>query len=124
MLLTGKNQYGKTIISNKLLNKAITNQINKKFFPLEIISFDEDKSLIDENGLENYGWGLGFRVMQEMSKFQNIGNKGEFGWSGAASTYFLVDPKYDLVAVMMTQVLGANNNLQKEFYKQIYKTLI
>tara|TARA_B100001540_G_C15807683_1_gene642859 strand:+ start:527 stop:1720 length:1194 start_codon:yes stop_codon:yes gene_type:complete len=124
MLLTGKNQYGKTIISNALLTKATTNQLNKKFFPLEIINFDEDNSLMEENGLENYGWGLGFRVMQEISKFENIGNTGEFGWSGAASTYFLVDPKYDLVAVMMTQVLGANNNLQKEFYKQIYKTLI
>jgi CubicO group peptidase (beta-lactamase class C family) len=29
----------------------------------------------------------------------NIGSAGEFGWSGAASTHFLVDPKEDLVAI-------------------------
>ena len=45
------------------------------------------------------------------------------GWVGAAATYFLVDPKNDLTAVLMTQVLGAENTLNKNFVKAIYQNL-
>ena len=67
--------------------------------------------------------GLGFRVMMNLNKTDGIGSIGEFGWAGAAATYFLVDPKNDLSAVLMTQVLGADKILQKDFVYEIYKNL-
>ena len=73
--------------------------------------------------MEGYGWGLGFRVLTDLNKTKGIGGIGEFGWSGAAATYFLVDPKNDLTAVLMTQVFGADNILQKDFVSEIYKNL-
>ena len=75
------------------------------------------------NGLDGYGWGLGFRVLTDLNKTNGLGSIGEFGWGGAAATYFLVDPKNDLTAVLMTQVLGADNILQKNFFSEIYKNL-
>ena len=50
-------------------------------------------------------------------------NKGEFGWSGAASTYFMVDQKNSLTAVLMTQVFQGDPNLHKEFYDFIYSNM-
>ena len=64
--------------------------------------------------------GYGFRV-----NLQNtiLTNKGEFGWGGAANTYFLVDPKYKLSAVLMTQVFQGDPNHHKDFYNYIYSQL-
>ena len=121
MLLSGKSQKGKTIISANMLSQAITNHLDLEFLPLEIKSFDVE--VLEENGLDGYGWGLGFRVLTDLDKTNGVGSIGEFGWAGAAATYFLVDPKNDLTAVIMTQVLGADNILQKDFITQIYKNL-
>ena len=58
--------------------------------------------------------------MMYLEKANGIGQIGEFGWSGAASTYFLVDRENELTAVLMTQVLGGDNSLRKDFVKFIY----
>ena len=121
MLLTGKTKTGTKIISDSMLKMATTNHLKSSFFPLEIRNFDVE--VLEENDLEPYGWGLGFRVMMDLEKADNIGSVGEFGWAGAAATYFLVDPKNDLTAVLMTQVLGAENTLNKNFVKTIYQNL-
>lgn len=121
MLLDGKSQKGETIISNNMLSKATTNHLDLKFFPLEIKNFDVE--FLEENGLDGYGWGLGFRVLTNLDQTNGIGSVGEFGWAGAAATYFLVDPKNDLTAVLMTQVLNADTILQKDFFAEIYKNL-
>ena len=124
MLLTGKTKNGVTIISQNILNQATTNQLENHFFPLKIISFDMDiEKNLEDNDLDPYGWGLGFRVMMDLKKANGIGSIGEFGWGGAAATYFLVDPKNDLTAVLMTQVLGADKILQQNFFKEIYKNI-
>ena len=121
MLLDGKSQKGETIISSNMLSQAITNHLDLKFFPLEIKTFDVE--VMEDNGLDGYGWGLGFRVLIDLDKTNGVGSIGEFGWAGAAATYFLVDPKNDLTAVIMTQVLGADNILQRNFIAEIYKNL-
>ena len=111
------------IISKKILSQASTNHLADTFFPLEIKNFDQE--ILEENTLASYGWGLGFRVMIDLDKTSDgLGSIGEFGWGGAAATFFLVDPKNNLTAVLMTQVLGADDILRKEFFKEIYKNLL
>ena len=121
MLLTGKNINGETILSQELLKEATTNQLPKSFLPFEIKNFDVD--ILTENVFEPYGWGLGFRVMLDINKCNGMGSLGEFGWGGAASTYFLVDPKNDLSAVFMTQVFEGHPLLHKDFISNIYKSI-
>ncbi len=118
MLLTGKSLSGEEILSSENLKLITKNNLDPKLFPLEISTFDQDNT--DDNEFEPYGWGLGFRVMIDLEKANGIGQIGEFGWSGAASTYFLVDKTNELTAVLMTQVLGGDNNLKKDFVKFIY----
>ena len=121
MLLTGKTKTGEIIISQSMLSLATTNHLSTSFFPLEIKNFDED--VLEENDLESYGWGLGFRVMMDIDKVNGMGSIGEFGWAGAAATYFLVDPKNDLTAVLMTQVLNGDPVIKNDFVKMIYNNL-
>jgi len=121
MLLTGKTIYGETILSSELLKQATTNQLSEFLLPFEIKNFDIEK--LEENVFEPYGWGLGFRVMIDINKANGIGSIGEFGWAGAASTYFLVDPKNDLTAVLMTQVFEGSPTLSKDFVSNIYSNI-
>ena len=50
------------------------------------------------------GFGLGFSVVLDPKRV-GYGNKGIYGWSGAASTYFWVDPVADLIAIFFTQFM-------------------
>jgi CubicO group peptidase (beta-lactamase class C family) len=50
-----------------------------------------------------YGYSLGTRVLMDVSKTGLSGSVGEFGWDGAFSTYFWVDPKEALYGLLMLQ---------------------
>ena len=123
MLHNGKNVNGDILLTKEYLKLINKNYLDHNLFPLEIISIGENKFDDVPNDLIPYGWGLGFRVMIDKEKNANLGSHGEFGWSGAAATYFLVDPSKNITAVLMTQVLHANPILKKTFYEFIYKNL-
>jgi CubicO group peptidase (beta-lactamase class C family) len=50
-----------------------------------------------------YGYSLGTRVLLDPSKTGMYGSVGEFGWDGAFSTYFWVDPREELYGLLMLQ---------------------
>ena len=50
-----------------------------------------------------YGFGLGFAVRTEPGIAGVSGSVGEYRWGGAAGTAFWVDPKEEMVSVLMTQ---------------------
>ena len=59
------------------------------------------------------GFGLGFAVRTSEGGSPVPGSPGDFFWGGAYGTYFWVDPKEDLVAVMMMQ--GPSDRLQYRY---------
>jgi len=120
MLHTGKTKDGEKIIDKKIIDLMTKNHLNNKLFPIEILNITTIKDQNYTNDLDGYGWGLGFRTLTNPAKNNNLGNIGEFGWSGAAATYFLVDSKKEISAVLMTQVLNGDIALKKDFYKFIY----
>ena len=55
-----------------------------------------------------YGYGLGVRTLISQSDRGNLSKSlvGEFGWGGAAGTYFLADPKAKVAIYYSQQVLN------------------
>lgn len=53
------------------------------------------------------GFGLGFGVRTDAGRNPVPGSVGDFSWAGITGTYFWVDPKEKLVAVLMVQLPGA-----------------
>lgn len=51
------------------------------------------------------GFGLGVSMLLDPAKRGRLGSEGSFGWPGAATTYFTVDPRERLVAILMMQHL-------------------
>ena len=123
MLLTGKTKNGKIILKPETMKEITRNHLDPSFFPLEILSVGTIKYADYVNDLEPYGWGLGFRTLINLDKVNGVGSIGEFGWAGAASTYFLVDPSLQMTGVIMTQVLNGDPLIKNDFVKIIYNNL-
>ena len=45
--------------------------------------------------------------MLDTGQAMSLTGEGEFGWAGAASTHFWVDPVENLTGVILTQYLGS-----------------
>ena len=120
MLLTGKSQAGKQIVELESLHLMTAKSISEKLLPIEIKHIDDQESI---NFFAPYSFGLGFRVKLDRIS-DNDSNPGEFGWAGAACTFFLVDPKENLTAVIMTQTLNGNYYLKDiDFINLIYSEI-
>ena len=120
MLHSGKSEEGKEIINKNTIDFMSTNLLSPNLIPIEIVSVGLIKDEKYVNDLDPYGWGLGFRTLIDPTKNNNLGSKGEFGWAGAAATYFLVDSKKEISAVLMTQALNGDPSLKNNFYEFIY----
>ncbi len=113
MLLDGKDPEGRTLLSRKTLEMMRANRIPPHQLPLTV----------GMKALPGYGWGLGVRVMMDVGRAMALSSPGELGWSGAASTYFFVDPAEELFGVFMTQYLGAVLPLNEDLRAAAYQML-
>ncbi len=75
-----------------------------------------------------YGYSLGTRVLMDVSKSGSAGSVGEFGWDGAFSTYFWVDPKESLYGLLMPQYkpdpYEQIHPLHRQFKQLTYQALV
>ena len=123
MLINGEDKNSKPLVKKETLQSMRSNTLSRNLFPIEITSINTVKDENYENDLAGYGWGLGFRVLMNNTPQNKYGVIGEFGWSGYAATYFLVDSTNNLSAVLMMQILDADKNIKKDFYNNIFKNL-
>jgi CubicO group peptidase (beta-lactamase class C family) len=76
-------------------------------------------------GTKGYTFGLGFAVRQADGVAGVPGSAGEFMWAGYAGTYFWVDPKEQITAVLMTQAPSPNRAYFRRLLKQlVYQSII
>ena len=93
MLANGGELEGVRILGRKTLELMHLNHVPAALLPLEVGGLP----------LPGYGFGLGSRVLLDVTQSGAPGSVGEFGWSGAAKTHYWVDPKEDLIGLFMTQ---------------------
>lgn len=70
------------------------------------------------------GFGLGFAVLMDVAKSGSIGSAGEYSWGGAASTGFWIDPREELIGIVMTQVIPYTNRFTEEFKVLTYQAIV
>jgi CubicO group peptidase (beta-lactamase class C family) len=70
-------------------------------------------------GVPGYTFGLGFAVRQGPGIAGIPGSTGEFMWAGYAGTYFWVDPKEQITAVMMMQAPSPVRASFRRLFKQL-----
>jgi CubicO group peptidase (beta-lactamase class C family) len=77
------------------------------------------RPLFAETPFDGVGFGLGFSVNLDPRTTRTLGSVGEFGWGGAASTAFFVDPAEELVMVFLTQLLPSSTYPIRSQLKQL-----
>jgi len=76
----------------------------------------------DRHGM---GFGLGFDVVVDLGEYARHGSLGAWGWGGAYHTIYWVDPKEDLVALLMTQLRPAgDSDIQRRFRALVYQSIV
>ena len=68
------------------------------------------------------GYGLSVRVVTNHAARGTMLSDGTFGWTGAQGTHFFVDPKEELVGVLMVQT--SNGEIQRDFENLVAQSIV
>ncbi|MFI5955936.1 serine hydrolase domain-containing protein [Cryptosporangium sp. NPDC051539] len=83
------------------------------------------RPLFAETSYQGVGFGLGVSVLLDPVSTRTLGSAGEFGWGGAASTAFWVDPAEQLVVVFLTQLLPSSTYpIRSQLRQLVYSALV
>ena len=108
MLLNGGELDGARLVAPLTIERMTANAVPQSMLPLKI-------------GIERYGYGfgLGFRVMLDPGRANGYSSIGEYGWSGAANTHVVIDPRQELITLMMTQMWSAEPHRPRSIYPNL-----
>jgi CubicO group peptidase (beta-lactamase class C family) len=70
------------------------------------------------------GYGLSVEVVSDPVAAGRRVSKGSFGWDGAYGTHFWVDPKENLIGVMMIQTDNPNRQVDRDFENAVMQALV
>ena len=116
MLLAGGTLDGVQIVSPKTIELMTMNHLpGGKDLP------SLSRSLFSEVTYNGVGFGLGFSVTMNPAQTMIPGSVGEFSWGGAASTSFWIDPKEQLIAIFLTQLIPSSfYPIRRELRTMVY----
>jgi CubicO group peptidase (beta-lactamase class C family) len=66
------------------------------------------RSMFSEAAYTGVGFGLGLACTLAPAQTLTLGSAGDFFWGGAASTFFVVDPREDMVILLLTQLIPSS----------------
>ncbi len=115
MLLNGGELDGVRILGRKTVELMLANHLTHLSPPVNEFSDAE-------------GFGLGGYVVLDPARRGLLGSVGQFGWSGAAATWFTIDPQEQLIAILMIQHLPRRlprdpPRLNRPFNNLVYQAL-
>jgi CubicO group peptidase (beta-lactamase class C family) len=94
MLLDGGELDGQRLLGRKTVEFMTVNQLPAELLPIAVIP---------EHIMNGYGYGFGVSVLMKVPPSEVLSSKGSFGWPGYATTHFWVDPRQELVGLIMAQ---------------------
>ena len=101
---------GKQLLSPEGVKQAGTNALPAAVLPISKTGYNAGS-----------GWSLGgFNVVMDPAAYDHTVNKGEFWWDGSSSTRLWIDPKENMVTVIMAALQPTDG---KHFREQ-FKTLV
>jgi CubicO group peptidase (beta-lactamase class C family) len=118
MLLNGGELDGVRLLSRKSVELMTSNHL-----PPDVSygAFTMELGLTAPLPQYGQGYGLGVGVRQETGRSMVPGSVGDYYWGGATGPYFWVDPRENLVAVLMLQ---ASDIQLRTYYRSLLRNLV
>ena len=115
MLLNGGSLDGVVILGRKTVELMMMNHLADANVPEGALGKGE-------------GFGLGGYVVVDVARRGRPGSIGQFGWSGAGSTYYTIDRQEKLIAMLLMQhlprgLLRDPPKVSARFYSTVYQSL-
>ena len=116
MLLDGGRYGGHRLLARKTVDGMMRNHLGMLDPPVTQFNTGE-------------GFGIGGYVVIDPARRGQLGSVGQYGWAGAASTTYTIDPHEHLVAILMLQHLPRDDGrkdlprLARPFYDLVYHAL-
>ena len=113
MMLNGGELNGVRILSPTTIDLMTRNQL----------TYDQQLKYDPRPGIAGTtGFGLGFGLKTEAPKTAS-GSKGNFRWAGIFGTDFWCDPKENLTAILLMQMIPYPQNVRAEFKNLTYQAI-
>lgn len=102
MLLNDGELDGVRLLEPNTVKLMVSNHLPKRLgiAPLSVL---EGYPVADREGM---GYGITMAVVTDAVAAKSEGSTGEYTWGGAAATEFWVDPKEDMIGLVLTQLLA------------------
>ena len=115
MLLNKGELDGKRLLSRKTIELMTTNHLTPELMPFEVAGMYSP----------GYGYGLGVNVLIDVGQCQSVGSEGRYGWGGAATTSFWIDPKEKFIGILMAQFQPSGFHLiAEDFRVMAYQSIV
>lgn len=116
MLLNGGELDGHRILERETVTLMMQNHLPPKLTPVTVAP---DWPL----GKSGFGYGGAIRVDSTRAI---PGSRGMFRWAGYATTFFWIDPKTDLIALLWTQYIPVTEmwSLDNQYQRLVYAALL
>ncbi len=99
----------------RLLGRKTVELMASNHLPAGVHPFEDTSS----------GFGLGVSVLLDPAQAQNLGSVGTFGWGGAANTNFWIDPREELIGILMLQFMPSDTYpVSPNFRTLVYQALV
>jgi CubicO group peptidase (beta-lactamase class C family) len=105
MMLNGGQLEGQRLISRTTVRLMTADHLGK---------------IADTMRTPGYTFGLGFAVRTDYGLGAQSSSPGEFNWAGAGGTFFWVEPKEEIIAILMTQAPGPS----RFYYRQLFRQMV
>ena len=70
------------------------------------------------------GFGLGFAINGRPGVEGELGSAGAYRWGGFFGTVFWVDPKEELIGILMTQLYPSTSDFREKFRIMTYQAIV
>ena len=112
MLLNGGSYNGKQILSKKTVELMRQNHVEP----------ETDAGAGPLGGGSGYGLGVG--IILNNAANGNLGSQGQFGWGGYATTYVIIDPKEEMISILLSQRAPAILPIWNQFQTLAYQAVM
>jgi CubicO group peptidase (beta-lactamase class C family) len=113
MMLNGGELNGSRILSPTTIDLMTRDQLSQS----ARLAYSSRPGITDD-----VSFGLGFGLTVKSPKIGS-GSKGTYRWAGIAGTDFWIDPKEDLTAMILVQIMLSPPDLRNEFKTLVYQAI-
>ena len=114
MFLNGGELDGVRILAAETVALMIQNHVPDEVLPLGTGGY-----------MAGSGWGLGFNVVLNASRYTFPVGVGEYWWDGSSGTRFSIDPEHEIVIVIMAATSPSRGGgFREEFKSLVYDSIL